>query len=72
MLTTVSGSCGVGLSALSHKHNAQRVQDLQNIKIPPSILSCNIHVDTTETAMFFQEFLMSSSGSEWGGEAYVG
>lgn len=39
-------------SAPSHKHNAQRVQSLQNIKIPPAILSCNIHVDTTETTSF--------------------
>lgn len=38
-------------TALSHKHNAQRVQSLQNIKIPPAVLSCNIHVDTIETTM---------------------
>lgn len=41
---------GLG-SAMSHKHNAERVQSLQNTEIPPAVLSCNIHVDTTETTM---------------------
>lgn len=52
-------------TALSHKHNAQRVQSLQNIKIPPSVLSCNIHVDTIETTMssLFKSFHVQS-GSE--------
>lgn len=59
MLTLGSGSRGG--TALSHKHNAQRVQSLQNIKIPPAVLSCNIHVDTIETTMSsFSRVLMSS------------
>lgn len=48
-------------TALSHKHNAQRVQSLQNIKSPPAILSCNIHVDTLETTM--SEFGLAVEGS---------
>lgn len=54
---------GLG-TALSHKHNAQRVQSLQNIKIPPAILSCNIHVDTIETTMSSFESFHVQSGSE--------
>lgn len=60
MLTLGSGSRGAGGgglgTALSHKHNAQGVQSLQNIKIPPAILSCNIHVDTIETTSFSRVF----------------
>lgn len=54
---------GEGLGwALSHEHNSQRVRSLQNIKFPPAILSCNIHVDTTETTIMsrFSRVLMSS------------
>ena len=51
----------IGGTALSHKHNARRVQSLQNIKIPPAVLSCNIHVDTIETTMSsFSRVFMSS------------
>lgn len=52
---------GVRGTAPSHKHDAQRVQSLQNIKISPSVLSCNIHVDTIETTMSsFSRVFMSS------------
>lgn len=59
-----SGSWGGLGTALSHKHNAQRVQSLQNIKIPPAILSCNIHVDTIERTMSSFESFHVQSGSE--------
>lgn len=40
-------------------------KSLQNIKIPPAILSCNIHVDTIETTMSsFSESFHVQSGSE--------
>lgn len=44
----------------------KRVQSLQNIKIPPAVLSCNIHVDTIETTMssFFKRVFHVQSGSE--------
>lgn len=57
----VVGCVGVFGALLRHKHDAQRVQSLQNIKISPSVLSCNIHVDTTETTMSsFSRVFMSS------------
>lgn len=59
----VWGGAGAGLGwALSHEHDSQRVRSLQNIKFPPAILSCNIHVDTTETTIMsrFSRVLMSS------------
>lgn len=45
-------------TALSHIHIAERAQSLQNIKIPPAVLSCNIHVDTIIESFYVQ------SGSE--------
>lgn len=65
MLTLAQEVRGRGClgTALSHKNNARKVQSLQNIKIPPEILSCNIHVDTIETTM---SSFHIQSGSEEG------
>lgn len=53
---------GRGWAGLCHTNTIHRVRSLQNIKFPPAILSCNIHVDTTETTIMsrFSRVLMSS------------
>lgn len=48
---STGGGVGVALWAFSQKHKVKLLEVYKNIKIPPAILSCNIHVDTTETTM---------------------
>lgn len=53
VLTLGSGGSGRGRKVVKpcHKNTMlKNVQNLQNTKRPPVILSCNIHVDTTETS----------------------
>lgn len=50
---------GVKGAGLSHRNTKLKLLEVyKNIKIPPAILSCNIHVDTTQTTMsiFFSFF----------------
>lgn len=46
------------VSPVTKTQRSKNVQNLQNIKSPPVILSCNIHVDTTETS--FSRVLVSN------------
>lgn len=62
-----SGGGGILGTDMSHKHSSE-FEELQNIKISPAVLSCNINVDTTvdEQCQFFFFFLnfCVQSGSE--------
>lgn len=57
-----SGGGGILGTDMSHKHSSE-FEELQNIKISPAVLSCNINVDTTvdEQCQFFFFFLISVS-----------
>lgn len=44
----------------------KRVQNLQNIEIPPAVLSCNIHVDTIETTVFSRVLMSTLAVKGWG------
>lgn len=50
---------------MSHKHSSE-FEELQNIKISPAVLSCNINVDTTvdeQCQVFFIHFFFLVSVS---------